>query len=58
MREKPDDIILHIGTNDLSSNSLPDLDLALMMKINSQNGSTLNIVMHNESKWTIKAILH
>ena len=58
MREKPDDIILHIGTNDLNSDSFPDLDLAVMMKINSQNGSTLNIMMCNESKWTIKAILH
>ena len=54
MREKPDHIILHIGTNDLNSDRVPDLivksifDLAIAIKNNSQNVSISNIIMRND----------
>ena len=54
MREKPDHIILHIGTNDLHSDRALDLtvhsinDLVLTMKSNSQN-VTSNIIMRKDN---------
>ena len=55
MREKPDHIILQVGTNDLNSDRQPDLivksivDLAITLKNNSQNLSVSNIIMRNDS---------
>ena len=53
-REKPDHTILHIGTNDLNSDRPSNLeaksivDLAIILKSNSQNVSISNIIMRNE----------
>ena len=55
MREKPDHIILQVGTNHLNSDRQPDLivksivDLAITLKNNSQNLSVSNIIMRNDS---------
>lgn len=55
MREKPDHIILQVGTSDLNSDRQPDLivksivDLAITLKNNSQNLSVSNIIMRNDS---------
>ena len=55
MREKPDHIILQVGTNDLNSDRQPDLivksivDLTITLKNNSQNVSVSNIIMRNDS---------
>ena len=55
MREKPDHIILQVGTNDLNSDRQPDLivksivDLAITLKNNSQNLGVSNIIMRNDS---------
>ena len=55
MREKPDHIILQVGTNDLNSDRQPDLivksivDLAITLKNNSQNLTVSNIIMRNDS---------
>ena len=55
MREKPDHTILHVGTNDLNSNSPSDLiaksivDLALNLKNNSQNVSISIIIVRNDN---------
>ena len=55
MREKPDHIILQVGTSDLNSDRQPDLivksivDLAITLKSNSQNLSVSNIIMRNDS---------
>ena len=55
MGEKPDHIILQVGTNDLNSDRQPDLivksivDLAITLKNNSQNLSVSNIIMRNDS---------
>ena len=54
MREKPDYTILHVGTNDLTSDGPSNLiaksivDLAITLKRNSQNVSISNIIMHND----------
>ena len=55
MREKPDNSILNVGTNDLNSNRPSDLiaksivDLAVTLKSSSQNVSISNIIMRNDS---------
>ena len=55
MREKPDHIILQVGTNDLNSDRQPDLivksivHLTITLKNNSQNVSVSNIIMRNDS---------
>ena len=55
MREKPDHAILHVGTNDLISNTPSDLtaksivDLAITLKSNPQNVSVSNIIMRNDN---------
>ena len=55
MREKPDHTILHVGTNDLNSDSPSDLiaksivDLALNLKNNSQNVSISIIIVRNDN---------
>ena len=55
MREKPDHTILHVGTNDLNSDSPSDLiaksivDLALNVKNNSQNVSISIIIVRNDN---------
>ena len=55
MREKPEHIILQVGTNDLNSDRQPDLivksivDLTITLKNNSQNVSVSNIIMRNDS---------
>ena len=55
MGEKPDHTILHVGTNDLSSDRPPDLiaksivDLAITLKSNSQNASVSNIIMRYDN---------
>ena len=55
MREKPDHIILQVGTNDLNSDRQTVLivksivDLAITLKNNSQNLSVSNIIMRNDS---------
>ena len=54
-REKPDHTILHVGTNDLNSNRSSHLivkstvDLAIILKNNSQNVSVSNIIMRNDN---------
>ena len=60
-REKPDHIILHVGTNDLNSDKPSNLiaksivDLAITLKNSSQNVSVSNIIVRND-KFNEKAM--
>lgn len=48
MREKAENLILHVGTNDLESDTLPEIiykavvDIALSLKKECNGGSVLN----------------
>ena len=61
MKEKPDHTILHVGTNDLNSDRPSDLiakfiiDMAIILKKNSQNVSVSNVIMRND-KFNEKAM--
>ena len=54
IRENPDHIILHIGTNDLTTNILTKkvakqiIDLASSLKSNSCSGAISNITARND----------